>query len=496
MPPAALAERETFVPTIDRDEGLEAWAHSTRLMVALGEAGIRGALMTPEGQNTYKEGFTDFRSAAEENLTTDSEHGERLKFDPVRTYDLVDGHAVDKQGTPVVKMVRNGFRAATEAAKTDKKMKIEVERVEGDIITVDIVDQLEVGEMYAVVSMDPKTALASDPEYWRNERKYREGMAVVQTYYKSSDSKLLAGAHSVKQSSMPVFRQIFARRGVNIPENESENRYIRYGIRRRVSEQEARAYGSQLVDEHKREVNPQTDVHSVTELLNRHQSTVKKYFDTYIVPLSVSRVTGKNNPTISSLASTLLTRSDLAKRYDSDEVDTLKKVADISSSITAKETSFMEEKVRYALVEELRTYLPNFIEKPTTIARDRATEPELNVEFRVLPAPDIHPMAIQFMNQRLAAHIASGVVAGRTYGGCSGAGKSYEQTLAEMGIEGGFGTQDVFGGKAKDEQENSKSKDCDFISKECPVCHTKNVKTVVTDTHIIGKCGCKVKKEE
>lgn len=32
--------------------------------------------------------------------------------------------------------------------------------------------------------------------------------------------------------------------------------------------------------------------------------------------------------------------------------------------------------------------------------------------------------------------------------------------------------------------------DCEFISKSCPECGTKNVKTIVTKTHISGSCGC------
>lgn len=36
---------------------------------------------------------------------------------------------------------------------------------------------------------------------------------------------------------------------------------------------------------------------------------------------------------------------------------------------------------------------------------------------------------------------------------------------------------------------------CEFVSKECPVCHKKNVKTTVTKTHIKGDCGCKVSKK-
>lgn len=42
--------------------------------------------------------------------------------------------------------------------------------------------------------------------------------------------------------------------------------------------------------------------------------------------------------------------------------------------------------------------------------------------------------------------------------------------------------------------ESSSSDECDFISKQCPICKKRNVKTTVTKTHIKGSCGCVKKK--
>lgn len=39
--------------------------------------------------------------------------------------------------------------------------------------------------------------------------------------------------------------------------------------------------------------------------------------------------------------------------------------------------------------------------------------------------------------------------------------------------------------------ESSTSDNCDFVSKECPKCHKKNVKTVVRKGRYYGACGCK-----
>jgi hypothetical protein len=45
-----------------------------------------------------------------------------------------------------------------------------------------------------------------------------------------------------------------------------------------------------------------------------------------------------------------------------------------------------------------------------------------------------------------------------------------------------------------DKETADDSEDCEFVSKECPVCHAKNVKTRVTKTRITGSCGCSVSK--
>jgi hypothetical protein len=45
------------------------------------------------------------------------------------------------------------------------------------------------------------------------------------------------------------------------------------------------------------------------------------------------------------------------------------------------------------------------------------------------------------------------------------------------------------------EQDSEASDDCEFVSKECPVCHAKNVRTKVTKERISGDCGCSVAKK-
>jgi len=64
------------------------------------------------------------------------------------------------------------------------------------------------------------------------------------------------------------------------------------------------------------------------------------------------------------------------------------------------------------------------------------------------------------------------IAAGMTFSGC---GATVSGSLEEQLQNAGYG---------------NKSDDCEFISKSCPLCGTKNVKTKVTKSHISGSCGC------
>jgi hypothetical protein len=82
---------------------------------------------------------------------------------------------------------------------------------------------------------------------------------------------------------------------------------------------------------------------------------------------------------------------------------------------------------------------------------------------------------------------------GRTFSGCGASVSANE-------MEDGFSDKDSlsslgYGNKAGSGGSKSKIEgDCEFVSKKCPECKAKNVKTKVTKTHIYGSCGCSKKR--
>jgi hypothetical protein len=69
-------------------------------------------------------------------------------------------------------------------------------------------------------------------------------------------------------------------------------------------------------------------------------------------------------------------------------------------------------------------------------------------------------------------------VAGRSFNACG-------STFGPAGVESSM-EQAGYGNKTDDE--------CEFISKKCPECGAKNVKTKVTKHRISGSCGCSKSK--
>lgn len=72
---------------------------------------------------------------------------------------------------------------------------------------------------------------------------------------------------------------------------------------------------------------------------------------------------------------------------------------------------------------------------------------------------------------------------GMTFSSC---GSTLRPEGAEMGTDNDL-EQAGYGNK-------SDSDDCEFISKKCPMCGARNVKTKVTKSHISGSCGCSKSK--
>lgn len=410
----------------------EEYARSLRAIRLLGSTAIQEASPTVELLPHEQEAYFDFVSAVEENLATDSEYGESLYFNPMRPHDYIDGHVVDRTGRKMTDLVKNGWIASLEASVHTPEMGIQAERDEGDFIVASIVDNLEVGELYAVVAMDPKTALRRNPAYWQG-RGYREGMAVLQVYYRESPEKLLAGTYAIKDSDLTTMRGELAKKSVAIPQGESEDRYIRYGVRQRMGSEDAQRFGDDFVRSYHEVRGNLRKMVSTTEVVRDNAPLVKTYFRRYITALAQAHVQGGTSPDLQDLASIMLGNK---ASYTPKEAKSLTRIAS-GFAPNEDDVRFFEDKIRYALVEELRTQIPRYIESRYTRTPTQGFVPSSNLGYIVHES-------MQTTALKIADNIKIGMDAERSYGGCASAGSSDKGALADMFSFGG--EQDIFGG--------------------------------------------------
>lgn len=419
---------EAIRPEIDAaTQEAEEYAQSLYALRQLGRLAIEGQVEGYEGAEVFA--YDDFTTAVAENLKTDSETRQQLDIEPTKTFEICDGRVVASDGRDMEELVQEGWDTSRKAAEADPRMKTQVVRDEGDILTIRIVNDLRPGEAYTVVSMDPKGAMARDGRKFWEGKGYRAGLAFIQFYYKHPDGSLLTGNPSVEFSDESSWRAVLARRGVEVPMGVSSDHWIRHGDRRAMDPEQAKTYGTDLRSEYYAEVGKTHRRISVTELLHQRKEVVDRYFDTYMRPLARAIATGENNQTMQSLAVTLMRSSDVTEKLAAKSRQELTRISN-GKTFTAESGRLMEELVRYATVEELRKDLMSLLsgqQLPTTRANVGQME---------------HDQQLEFMNRQAAGNIGAGFEAGRSYGGCSTAG---EEAADEAYTRNN--PQEVFGGK-------------------------------------------------
>lgn len=421
--------------------------------------------------------WNDFVTGTEENLATDPEFGEKLIFDSIREWNIVDDRVVSEDGTPMVELVKSGWRSSKQAAETDARMKIQATRDEGDVLVAGWVDNLLPGEMLTVVSMDPKDAIDSDKVFWEGSMAYRKGMAVIQTYYRESD-KVLTGTYAVKRSNKQAMAAVLQGNGVQIQAETDDSLWTRYPIRKPMSRDAAVRFGSELREQHRKYQGDNTLEFSVTQYVDMNRETVTNYFNTYIPKLAEATHTGRNNETLQQLAQAILEQSSNIER---DLVRSLIRVAN-AESFTDDDARTMEAMIRYALVEELRKNLPKFMSRESTqINHPSYSYSEL---FAVHAIGDFSQNVYmeQTIHMQVAKNIGSGVEAKRSYGGCAPGSVASENKHTEFSIIPGF--QDVFGGTETKEQSNGDEDEYGSLEFEC----TKGHKNRRPRGKLIPKC--------
>ncbi len=440
----AVLQPEHLLPETDRLPEKVVYAHSLSAIRRVGEAVLTETCEIDPLE--LAESWQDFYTAVQEHLITDVEYGESLTFNSLSRLDLVDGQVVNRGNSSMVGLVRDGLTASRQMALTDSRMQSQVLRDEGDLRLAEEVDRLEAGRLIVAVSMDPKEDLQQNPDFWEGLG-YREGRAVLQVYYKKNEIELLAGAFSISGSdSLTLSRMIQEKYGVSIPGDTSSNEWINHWIEKSVSLQEAQEFGLEFQKEYNHRTGNPTVIHSVTEFIENNIALIHQYFDGYIVALGRAVYSGKNNEVMASLAKEIIQQ--MERTSDFEELQLIHIAGD--SVFTDDDGRFMDSKIRYALVERLRQYLPEFLANNKGIDSPASG---LSGIIKTVSSQLMDPQELQHLNELSAQAIQNGFTAGRSYGGCASIGSGSVEN-------GGRGSQDIYGGNLLDDKYGSRTFEC------------------------------------
>jgi hypothetical protein len=393
-----------------------------------------GAYVDIENQAAFLQQRTDFKSGISEMIRTDPEFHGSLDMDDEREHQIINGQVCDIDGKPMVDLVSHGWRVSSAMARLRPELAVQAERDEGDILVAQTVDGLAVGESYFVVSMDPKAELRAMPEIYKDELGYREGLLYIQRYTKVSDSKVICGSHSVDMSDENTWRSLLAEIDVVIPEGESANRWIRHGFTRQMDARQAARFATGLRQAYYERRGVAGERFSVSQFVEANDDTVNQRFKMYYVALSKAVYSGSNNETLRGLAGALLQTGLSAMKAEIRSQ--LVKIAN-SARFDDANGRTMDAVIRYAVVEELRNNLKRFMAGLEMVGVGRGNQSDLAASrLPALPPEQIHLL--------LARRVASGIAAGRVYGGCAN-----NVDLSTVGSDGEAGSD------ALDELSNS-----------------------------------------
>ncbi len=428
-------------------EARERYACSTRTFRELG----RSALSETIDEGIRQEAFRDFRTALVENMTTDPEFGEFLDYNPLEEYQQADGLTLDTAGRPITPMIEDGLRVSREAARFDDRMKIQAYRDESHVVNSRRVDEMPAGTLRIALDMDPRTAIAVDPDFWQGRLGYRRGLASLQLYYKTDRGTVLAGAYSIKNCSPSAMREMFAELGCRVPEGIADEEWFRHAVELTASEVYAKQVGVALQQKHRRLVGDTYRHISVTDFLKRHHRQIESVFNELIVPLGIMYEANTTNKAVLDFTQAILSK---VAELSPNEKGRLMRLAH-TERLQKDDISFLEELVRYGLVEQLRPLVRK----------------ELFKDYVTKVQPTLYVPDVPY--QMLAMSVSTGRQAGRVYGGCASAGMVLAASDAPEGIPK---SQNIFGGRAlsgEDEILGSGEEEkgpCEYVHENCYCC--------------------------
>lgn len=382
--------------------------------------------------------YDNYVSALREMLKTDGEFRGRLDIDDKREHRVVDGQVRDKEGVPMVDVVRRGREISEASALWQRDLSSQVVRDRGDEVVAERVDQLQPGESLFALSMEPKDELQNHRKTYRGLG-YRDGLSFIQWYARTDEGTVVAGSFSVDLSDETAWREQFAAMGVEVPEGESPNTWIQHTLVKEMDAEQAEQYARDVRQEYYERRGVNQPRQSVSEYVAANEELINAYFEAYYPALAEAIYGGQNNQTLQELAGAIL-ETDVSN-LKGEVRQQLLQVGN-GKGFTDELGRTMDSIIRYAVVEDLRSGLSSFVsgDRPAAVegakvtgsieagaeglAEDAVVGPQAQGRMRGGGLGGASPA---MLHRRMASRVEAGVKAGRSYGGCSSVELSKEE---------------------------------------------------------------------
>jgi len=312
---------------------------------------------SPEAAQAKRE----FITSVAEGFGTDMELGGGLEVRDFDARPVIDGKVMaDDLKTPVSSMIAAGLKNAaekvkTEALKDDFRFVPQFIRSKWDYSNARIVDKMTQGKTAyntrIVISPFPEEAAAkSGNAYWRHigyVPHLRRGF--LQLYHFDGEHEVLAGSLSFDGSNIQRLREVFARRGKAIPENEITDNWLKYAITGNLSAEEAKALATEIADEaadpaYKKSTN-------TVDVTERYEGIMERVFNETYVHICESLARGRQTEDAHKLIRQL---ADQAHHFNDRYSKALYKMRADKSQFTDDDSIVLHELLVYSTIEMMR----------------------------------------------------------------------------------------------------------------------------------------------
>ncbi len=433
------------------------------------------AINSPEADQARVEFYT----SVEEGFGTDMELGGGLEVRDFDERQVIDGQVMAKDlKTPVSAMTMAGLKCAEKTATEDKRFKPQLTRSKWDHKNALIVDKMASGETEyntrIVISPYPiEAAEQSGEDYWRDigyVPHLKRGF--VQLYHTNGD-EIITGSLSFDGSDKQRLREIFEQFGVEIPEEETTDNWLKYAVTGTYTEEAAKALATAIADQAGNKKNQKTT--NTVDVTHEYESLMDSAFNESYIHVCESLYKGSQTVGARKL---ILVLADKAHHFNERYANALYKMRSDKTQFTEDDSVVLHEMLVYSTIEMMRA---QHLRK--TIVNSNHSIPSYGgVLFDADYLQAVDPSLFQ---EALSSFGAEGARSNRTYSACG-----LSISLGENnGQDSSDGPQTAFGGIENWNQGEDKYGSLTF---KCPKGHT-NVRPRNKLLEKCQKCGTSVR---